>query len=315
MDLLRAYAEKVSSYLPQKIRSETADELYDSLCEEFQEHAEQGEVSELDFVQSQIHPIKRATQLGENEKLYLIGPGFYLSFIQAVKVAAMVVAVIHVGLFALSAWTSDNLIQVFSQTMSNYVSAFTNVAFIIGLIFIVIEKTGERADWLDSWNVKDLERSYGKQKISKFESLFELNVAVIVFLWLTKAIELPAITRIDGVWLADLMVNIPDVLLSFMIGMLAFDILVSAFKLLRGYWSSMLRVATLASNLIWIGLLVMVIQIERVVTEDMLEGAVDLNLADIVSSINTGIDTVLTVAIIFIAWDSVTQVYRLSQKY
>jgi hypothetical protein len=314
MDLLRAYAEKVSSYLPQKIRSETADELYDSLCEEFQEQAEQSDLSESDFVRSQIHPIKRATQLGEGEKLYLIGPGFYLSFIQAIKVAAMVVAVIHVGLFALTAWTSDNLIQVFLQTMSNYVSSFTNVAFIIGLIFIVIEKTGERADWLDSWNVKDLERSYGKQKISKFETLFELNVAVIVFLWLTKAIELPAMMRIDGVWLADMMVNIPDLVLSIMIGMLAFDILVSAFKLLRGYWSSMLRVATLVSSLIWIGLLVAVIQIDELVVEALFAGVVDLDMGNILGGINTGIDISLTIAIVIIAWDSVTQAYRLSQK-
>jgi hypothetical protein len=294
------------------MRSDTADELYDSLCEEFEEKKAESDVSEEAFVQSQLHPIKRATHLGEAEKLYLIGPAFYLSFIQAIKIAAMVVAVIHIGLFGIAAWSSDNLIQAFIQTSSNYVSTFLNVAVIIGLIFIVIEKTGERADWLDSWSIKDLQRTFGKLKISKFETLIELNVAAIAFLWLTKAIELPAMIRHDGVWLVDILVNIPDVVLSIMIGMLAFDILLAAFKLLRGYWSSLLRVATLGSNIVWIGLLAMVLQVDELVTENMLPELVELG--DIMVGINTAIDVSLVVTIVIIAWDSVTQVYRLSQK-
>jgi hypothetical protein len=59
-------------------------------------------------------------------------------------------------------------------------------------------------------------------------------------------------------------------------------------------------------------LLAMVLQVDELVTENMLPELVELG--DIMVGINTAIDVSLVVAIVIIAWDSVTQVYRLSQK-
>ena len=75
MKLIRAYANKVAIYLPKNLRSDTADELYDSLCEHY-EDLQGTQTNESAFLQTQPHPIKMATQLSERESLHLIGPAF-----------------------------------------------------------------------------------------------------------------------------------------------------------------------------------------------------------------------------------------------
>jgi hypothetical protein len=313
MDMIKAYAEKVAGYLPKRIRQETQDELYDSLCEQYEEQGgAQDETAVQSFLSAQPHPIRMATSLGENEKLYLIGPAFYLSFIEAIKLSALVIAIVHTVLFAVSAWGSQNVWQAFYQSLLGYPDTFFSAVMIIGLIFVIMEKTGERADWLDKWNVSELSETMQTRKISKFETLFELNVSALLFLWLTNAIEFPSFIRHDDIWIMNIMAEVPDALLVGIIGLLVFDILVSVFKLVRGYWTSLLRVASLVSNLVWIVFLALVIQIDPLITQTAMEGMPEID--DILVAINTGVDISLAIAIAITGWDAAMQAYKLVSK-
>lgn len=313
MDLIRAYADKVAGYLPRKMRQETADELYDSLCEQFADSEQPDtEAAVIDFIQQQPHPIRMATRLGQNESLYLIGPGFYLSFIEGIKIAALVAAVIHVAVFALSVWAGEGLLQAFVQALMGYPGTLLNAVVIIGLVFVVLERSGGRADWLDKWNPRDLKAHAGYARISKPETLFELNISAIVLLWITGAIELPGIIRIDGTWLAELITNVPDWLIAALVVLLVSDIVMAVAKLARGVWLPSLRALNLVSDVLWIGVLVVILQIDPLITAASVpEG---LRVEDILVGVNTGFDIGLIIAIVITGWDAVTQLYHLFVK-
>ena len=308
MDLIRAYAEKVAGYLPRRIRQETADELYDSLSEQFEEQQSQGgDGGEMAFVQQQPHPIRMATRLGQNESLYLIGPGFYLSFIEAIKITALVVAVLHVALFAVSAWTSDNLVQAFIQSLFGVPETLGNAVVIIALIFFLLERSGERARWLDRWNAEDLAETE-HAPISKLESLIEINVSAMGFLLFSGAIELPSLAGHNGIWLTDLTFNLPDILMMGLCALLLIDILFAAVKLVRSVWIPRFRQIQCLLNGVWIVILVVVID-----QQPLVSSLTDVNTR-VLTGIETGINVALLIAIVVMAWESATHLYQLYVK-
>ncbi|EAR07381.1 hypothetical protein [Reinekea blandensis] len=308
MDLIRAYADKVAGYLPRRIRQETADELYDSLSEQFEERqSHDDECDPMVFVQQQPHPIRMATQLGQNESLYLIGPGFYLSFIEAIKMTALVVAVLHVALFAVSAWTSDNLVQAFIQSLFGVPETLGNAVVIIALIFFVLERSGERASWLDRWNAEDLAATE-HAPISKTESLIEINVSAIGFLLFSGAIELPSLADHDGIWLTDLTFNLPGALLMVLCGLLLLDVLFGAVKLVRSVWIPRFRQIQCLLNGVWMVILVLVID-----QQPLLSSLNDVDTR-VLTGIETGINVALLIAIVVMAWESATHLYQLYVK-
>jgi hypothetical protein len=312
MDLIRAYADKVAGYLPRNARVEAADELYDSLAEQFAEQALEGDDAQAKFLGAQPHPIKMATRMGENESLYLIGPTYYLSFIAAIKVAAVIVAIVHVGLFGLAAWGSGSVVQIFMQTAFSYPGNLLNVIVMIGLVFVVLEKTGQHAEWLDNWDVGDLVSQFKHNRISRFESLFELNVSAVVLLWLTDVVEMPAVIRHDGVWITDFVSAAPQTLITFIVILLALDIVNSVLKLIRGFWTPTLRVLSVVSNTVWLVALGYLLQLDPLVL--LPTAAQQAEFADILAVVNRGIDVVLILIMIIAAGDIAKQLYRLAVK-
>ena len=91
MKILKSYAHQVVSYHPEKARDDMFTELYNELCEEFDdwqsEHPDGDEVAFLDAEKD--HPMRFATRLAPEGSAYLIGPQFYYSFISALKVATV----------------------------------------------------------------------------------------------------------------------------------------------------------------------------------------------------------------------------------
>lgn len=314
MDMIRAYADKVASYLPSKLRQETADELFDSLSEQFEEveSSTESQMDSVEFIQQQPHPIRMATRIGQDEPMYLIGPGFYLSFIETVKIAALVVAVIHVGLFALGVWSSDELLKPLLQSLFGIPRTLMNAVLIIGFVFVVLERMGERASWLDKWNPRTLlQQGYGAS-IPKLEALIELNVSAIMLLWITGALELPSMIRHDGVWLTDVTLNVSEFLVAGIVLLLVLDILLAATKLLQGWWKTWLRIVNVSLNLVWIAVLAITLKSETLLT--IASNPQQASVNDILLGVNTGVDIALMIAIVIISWDVATHLYHLIVK-
>ncbi|MFQ3229506.1 hypothetical protein [Reinekea sp.] len=314
MDMIRAYADKVASYLPAKLRQETADELFDSLSEQFEEleSSPESQKDPVEFIQQLPHPIRMATRIGQDEPMYLIGPGLYLSFIETIKIAALVVAVIHVGLFALGVWSSDELFKPLLQSVLGAPSTFMKALLLIGFIFVILERMGERASWLDKWNARTLLQQNQSRRIPKLEALIELNVSVIMLLWITGAIDLPSMIRHEGVWLTDVSLNISELLVGGIVLLLVLDILLAATKLVQGWWQNGLRIANVTLNLVWIAVLAATLKSEQLLT--VVSNPEQAPLDDFMLGVNTGVEIALIIAIVIIGWDVVTHLYHLFAK-
>ena len=158
MDMIRAYAEHVASYLPTKGREDVATEIYANICEEFEdwrsEHPEGNPADYLD--ETKPHPMRYATQMAEESSTWLIGPQFYFSFISALKVGASITTGFYLFLAVVVALTSGSYIKSFLGVFAGLPATLLWVSAAILGVFVAIERSGERASWLDDWSSKDL---------------------------------------------------------------------------------------------------------------------------------------------------------------
>jgi len=310
MDVLKSYAHQVVSYHPEKARDDLFAEIYDELCEEFKDWQEMNPgKSEANFLDaSREHPMKYATRLAAEDSAYLVGPQFYFSFLSALKIGAAITAGFYLVLATIYASISGFSIGTFLRVLSGIPLTLLWVSASILGVFVALERSGERASWLDKWSAADLEPIDDNKQMSRGHTLFDLGIAVVALLWLVDIIQIPAIIDLDAgttsYWLTDL----PDWFWTAAGVMLVFDIAHALFRLTRNFWSPRLRLTTIASNLIWIGLLGFAI-----VQPDLLSiQAEPANLSqDVLQISNKAIRGSLGVVCAILAWDTVTHIWRM----
>ena len=310
MDVLKSYAHQVVSYHPEKARDDLFAEIYDELCEEFQDWQQQNPgQSEADFLDAnREHPMKFATRLAAEDSAYLVGPQFYFSFISALKIGATLVAGFYLFLAILNALASGlNLRAFFSVLATIPVTLLWVSAAILG-VFIALEKSGERASWLDDWSAADLKPIDEHKQISRGETLFDLGIAVLALLWLVDIIHVPLIVDADGRLLGDWLINLPDWFWIAAGALLVFDIAYALFRLTRNFWSPRLRLTSIAANLLWFALLGFAITQPDLLA---LQGEPTATQQDLLLIINRVLKGSLAVVCAIVAWDTVTHLWRL----
>ena len=310
MDLLKSYAHQVVSYHPEKARDDLFAEVYDELCEEFKDWQEVNPgKSEANFLDAnREHPMKFATRLAAEGSAYLVGPQFYFSFLSALKIGAALTAGFYLVLATIYASVSGFYLGTFLHVLSGIPITLLWVSASILGVFIALEKSGERASWLDKWSAADLEPIDDNKPMSRGATLFDLGIAVLALLWLVDIIHVPAIIDLDGDAISYWLPVLPDWFWIAAGVMLVFDIAHALFRLTRNFWSPRLRLTTIASNLLWIGLLGFAIA-----QPDLLSiQAEPANLPqDIMLIANKAIRGVLGFVCVFLAWDTVTHLWRL----
>ena len=310
MDMLKAYAHEVVSYHPAAQRDDLFAEIYDELCESYSDaKAESPSLSETEFLdRTREHPMKFATRLAAADSAYLVGPQFYFSFLQALKIALSLVVVFHVIVGAVTALASGNVWSGFWGSVSSIPESLLWVSASVLGVFVALEKSGERATWLDDWNAKSLKPVDSHQSISRFETAFDLGFSTFALLLILDVIELPAAVRHNGEWIHDWVVNLPSWFWVLAGIMLVFDIGFSLYRLMRSHWSRNLRLVTIVSNVLWLGLLGYAVgqaDLLTVANESAREYLVFFERAA-----KGG----LLVACAIIAWDTLTHVWRLVRK-
>ncbi|MBT8053793.1 MAG: hypothetical protein HKN57_08425 [Xanthomonadales bacterium] len=310
MDVLKSYAHQVVSYHPEKARDDLFAEIYDELCEEFKDWQKmnpgKSEASFLDATRD--HPMKYATRLAAEDSAYLVGPQFYFSFLSALKIGAALTACFYLFLATLSALASGLDLGAFLGVLSGIpVSLLWVSASILG-VFIALEKSGERASWLDNWSAADLEPIDDHKQMSRGETLFDLGVAVLALLWLVDIIHVPAVIDLDGKSVSDWLVNVPD---GFWIAagvLLVFDIAYALYRLTRSFWSPRLRLTSIASNLLWLALLGFAIAQPDLLS---IRGEPTAVQQDVLQIANRAAKGSLAVVCAILAWDTVTHIWKL----
>lgn len=307
MDMLKAYAHQVVSYHPAAQRDEEFAEIYDSLCEEYADQKSTNpDLSEEGFLNAnKPHPMKYATQLATDDSTYLVGPQFYFSFLSSLKISLSIVVVFHVAIGVVTALASGRIWNSFWNAITGIPGSLLWVGAAVLGVFVALEKSGEKATWLDKWDASDLSEIEEHQSISRGEIAFELVFSSFALLWLLDFIQLPVMVRHDGEWIRDWAVNLPDWLWLLAGLLLVTDIVFSVYRLTRSLWTRNMRLITVVTQVFWIALLAYAASQSGFLS---VQNAEAIELLPIFENATRGF---LLVAIVIIAWDTLSHARRL----
>lgn len=309
-DLFKAYSHQVASYHPAELRDELFAEVYDELCEEFGDwataHPGQGQAEFLNSERQ--HPMKLATDLAAEGSAYLVGPRFYYSFLSTLKAVLAIVVVAHVGLAAVSVLTGTGIpAAAWGMLTALPGTLLWTGAAVLG-VFVALEKSGEKASWLDKWDASDLRPADSHNEISRFETSFDLALSTLALLWILDIVTIPAVVRHDGQWVSEFSLNVPE-LAWWAAGLLfAFDIAFSLYRLGRTLWTRRLRLVTVASNLLWLVLLT------YVVTRPELLATAHEDAETFLVFVEKALKGGLLVAVAIVAWETLSHAWKLLQR-
>lgn len=175
-------------------------------------------------------------------------------------------------------------------------------------IFIAIEKSGEKASWLDNWKVSRLRLANGHQTISKTETFFDLAVSTLALLWLWGLVQIPEIIGQDGVVITDWIIHVPDWFWIVLGIMLVLDIAFCLAKLISNTWSPRLRLTSILTNVAWIALLFFAASKTPLLT---LPDTISAEIIDLLPIINNAIRGVLAVICIILVADTLNHGWKL----
>ena len=310
MELLKSYAHQVASYHPAKDRDELFAEVYDELCEEFADwsasHPGGDEVAFLNA--NRQHPMRHATHLAGEHQNYLIGPQFYYSFIEALKAAAGITAGIYLAFGIVSALSSGAWVSSMLKMLFAWPHTLMWVALVILGVFVALERSGERAAWLERWKASDLKPLDSHARVSRVEAFFDIGWDVLCLLWITRLVEVPTLIWHHGEPVFGWVLNLPSVLLVIAGGLFAFDIAFSLLRLWHGFWSRRLRWTNIANNLAGIALLAWALSHRPMLS---VLGPPEEDLEVLQGLVNLSLNWLLVGIGLALAWDALSHAWRL----
>jgi hypothetical protein len=307
MNILKAYAHQVVSYHPANQRDELFAEIYDELCEEYEDwQAQNPGLDEAEFLnRCKQHPMRYATQLAPENSAYLVGPRFYFSFISTLKNALAIVVVFHVVIGALGMVAGGFTWGSVWGVLASIPNTFLWVGACVLGVFVALEKSGENASWLEKWSASDLKQDSEHHSIPRLETAFDLGFSTFGFLWIIDVLEFPALIRHDGEWISGWSVNLPDIFWLVAGLMLLFGIGFSIYRMSRTLWTRKLRVITIVENILWIGLLSVAASQAGLLSAEYQPAAEFLPLIEKATKVG------LLIACLIVAWDSLVHTWRL----
>ena len=308
MDMLKAYAHQVASYLPAKQRDDVFAETYDNLCEEFSDlQAGDPSLTESAYLtNSKGHPMRYATRLEAGETTYLIGPRFYFSFLAALKMAMSIVFIVYLVIGTVGAMAGGNIVRSFIGAFMGLPLTMLWVAAAVLGVFVAMEKGGEKASWLDKWDAGELARAAGHDRISRAETSFDLAFSTVALLLVLDIVSMPSFIRHDGVWFtAEWSTSLPAGFWWLVILLLAFDVAFSLLRFTRSVWTDGLRLTTIVANVVWLGVLAYAIRQPDILQVD--QG----DIAQLLPLLERVVNGIMLVVFAIIGWDTAGHVRKL----
>ncbi len=312
MNVLKAYAHQVATYHPEKVQDDLFAEVYDELCEEYGDWLELNHgKTEVEFLDAgKEHPARYATRLVSDKSAYLVGPQYYFSLLSALKTGAIITAGFCLVMGIISALASGEYWGAFWRMLASIPTSLLWVSASILGVFVALEKSGERASWLDNWKAGDLKRLESHKQISPTETYFDLAISSFLLLWLADVIRFPMVIRYDGIWTPDWIVNLPPLLWSLVAVLLVFDIGFCVIRLARKFWSRNLRLVTIVTNLVWIAVFIFaVVQPQLVSAQESATG----DIPQLVPLVNMLLDGLLIGITVIIAWDTFSHLRQITK--
>lgn len=201
MDLIDRYLTAVRRHLPRPQQDDIISELSDSLRSEIEERERELNrpltgAEQAELLKRRGHPWLMATRYLPQQ--YLIGPGLYPYFRQALTITVfwVVLPITLVG-GAIAAIYAGHPAQVWSRVIA---AAWNGALYSVGLltiIFAILERERVRITALDNWDPARLPAAVDGREVSRSESALGLVIGFIFLIWWVDLIRVPAF-RDDG---------------------------------------------------------------------------------------------------------------------
>lgn len=158
MDLVNAYLVEVGQYLPRDQRDDIVGELRDDILEQVSDLAEQAGREPKTADERQVldrlgHPLKVAS--GYSARRYLIGPALYPAYLKTLKTTlGLVLALV------LLLWIAMGADAMGTYSLKGVLNQLVNCGFwvvvCVTAAFLVLEASGEKLGWYESWSSDQL---------------------------------------------------------------------------------------------------------------------------------------------------------------
>lgn len=269
MNHIDKYIYGVIKYLPEKEREEIARELRANIEDMLEgDHSEENIIRVLEEMGS---PYDLAVSyMGKDN--YIIGPRVYHTYIEVMKVIAVVALVLGVIIFAIDLITKGGEIDSLGSVIEVIIGGFGTIfsvllgfAFWVTLFFVIIERTDSideiRSSIDKPFKVSSLKDvpSVSRKKISKVEMIIAMVFTIFsIYIFLFRNDLIAIYSRGQE----PIRVFNADAVSRFMFIVLlsgAFSLFVSTLKLIYGRWNELLGVLSAVDALISLGVLALIL--------------------------------------------------------
>lgn len=279
MNHIDRYIYAVVKYLPEKDRTEIAEELraniYDMLGAD---HSEENIVRTLEEMGS---PFRLALSYMGTEQ-YLIGPKVYHLYLEVLKIVALAAVIVGVLTFTLELITEVGSIRTIGGVVELIVGGFATVfnvlvgfLFWVTVVFVIIERTDSADEMIHSMDkpfkvssLKDIP-NLERKKISKVEMVVSLIFTIVsLYVFVYRNDLIAVYTQSETIRIFN-----PEVIAGYRFLLLfsgGLSILVSILKLLYGRWNELLGVLSSVNALVNLGVMILVLTNERLFTTEFL---------------------------------------------
>ena len=202
MDLIDRYLTVVRRHLPRAKQDDIVSELSDSLRSEVEEREQElnrplNEAEQTELLKRRGHPWLMASRYLPQQ--YLIGPGLYPYYRQALTIVVfwVVVPITLIG-GGLTAIYSDAPSQVWGHMIGAAWNGAIYSVGIVTIVFAVLEHERVRITALDNWNPARLPSAGTGREVPRTDSVLGLVFGLTFLIWWVDLIRVPEFMRYDG---------------------------------------------------------------------------------------------------------------------
>lgn len=278
MSLIDRYVAEVGRHLPEKDRSDIEAEIR-SMVDDMLDERGQSAVNNETIVAETLEEIGDPRLLAEKyapPKRYLIGPEWYEGYIKILqRISFTALPIVAVVRFILSL-NNDPLdfVGAVGAAVGNAFSVGTQILFWVTLVFVLIERSGEKPDDLpksDSqpWTVDRLPALTHKRQISVAETVMNIAVLLFLLIWIALPTTLDLLQGTPAS-VPFLHPNLWNFWLPVFFVIMGLTLVHEVFKLKIGNWTSALTVTNVILGIISIVYIAALVTTQDVINPEFL---------------------------------------------
>lgn len=295
MKLIDRYIAEVGRHLPEKDRSDIEAEIRSMIEDTLDERGHHVKSADEKVIAETLERLGDPKLLAFQyapPKRYLIGPDWYEGYLKVLQRVLFTALPIYAIVTFVLIITRDPLdfLNAFGEAAGGAFNVGTQILFWVTLVFILLERSGEKPDGLPSsrsraWTIADLPELPRKRQISIAESLMNIVTLLFVLIWVLFPVVRDWLQG-DGTTVPFLHPNLRNFWLPVFFILMGLTLIHELFQLKIGNWTPALTVTNVilgVISIIYIAALVITQDVINPAFLDMLAGRGAPELREVVT--------------------------------